>query len=150
MIRITFAILLLLMNGIALAANPDEMLKDPILETRAKSIGQNLRCLVCQNQSIEESDADLARDLRILVRELLVAGNSDDDVIQFVVQRYGDFVLLKPPFKAVTIALWLGPVILIGIAGFAAFRIFRRKHSVVEQNVTLTATELAQPKNFND
>ncbi|MBT7941838.1 MAG: cytochrome c-type biogenesis protein CcmH, partial [Alphaproteobacteria bacterium] len=91
------------------AVNPDEILSDPVLETRAREISKGLRCLVCQNQSIDDSDAGLAQDLRILVRERLVAGDSDDAVIDFVVARYGDFVLLKPPFMLSTLALWLGP-----------------------------------------
>jgi cytochrome c-type biogenesis protein CcmH len=91
------------------AVLPDEMLTDLVLEARARDISKNLRCLVCQNQSIDDSDADLARDLRIIVRERLVAGDSDGAVIGFVVDRYGDFVLLNPPFKASTYVLWIGP-----------------------------------------
>ena len=101
------------------AVNPDEMLDDPALEARAREISKGLRCLVCQNQSIDDSDADLARDLRVLVRERLVSGDSDGQVIDYVVSRYGDFVRLRPPFKAPTYALWLGPA-LIGGAGLLA------------------------------
>jgi cytochrome c-type biogenesis protein CcmH len=95
------------------AVNPSEILADPILESRAREISKGLRCLVCQNQSIDDSDADLAKDLRLLVRERLSAGDSNERVIQFVVSRYGDFVLMKPPFKMSTLALWLGPLVII-------------------------------------
>jgi cytochrome c-type biogenesis protein CcmH len=95
------------------AIGPDELLDDPLLETRARSISKQLRCVVCQNQSIDDSDAAIARDMRIAVRERLVAGDSDTDAIAFIVSRYGDFVLLAPPFKAITLPLWLGPPFLV-------------------------------------
>ncbi|MFV2091753.1 MAG: cytochrome c-type biogenesis protein, partial [Hyphomicrobiales bacterium] len=91
----------------ARAVEPNEILKDPVLEQRAREISKQLRCLVCQNQSIDESDADLARDLRIIVRKRLVAGDTDAAVVGFVVARYGDWVLLKPPFKPATWILWI-------------------------------------------
>ena len=94
----------------ALAVQPDEILSDPGLETRARHISAGLRCLVCQNQSIDDSDAPLARDLRLLVRERLKAGDSDAQVVQFVEDRYGEFVLLRPPFSARTLLLWLAPL----------------------------------------
>lgn len=97
----------------ASAVNPDEILKDPVLEQRARDLSQKLRCLVCQNQSIDDSNADLARDLRVIVRQRLVAGDSDEEVIQYVVDRYGDYVLLEPPVKATTYLLWFGPPILL-------------------------------------
>lgn len=109
------------------AADPGEMLQDPVLEKRAHDLGKNLRCLVCQNESIEDSNADLARDLRVIVRERLVSGDSDRDVLDFVVARYGDYVLLKPPFKAGTIVLWLGPFILFVGGVLAAFAFYRRR-----------------------
>ena len=93
----------------ALAVNPDEMLPDPALEARARDISKHLRCLVCQNQSIDDSDAGLAKDLRVLVRERIKAGDSNDEVIAFIVDRYGDYVLLNPPVKKSTIVLWAGP-----------------------------------------
>ncbi len=96
---------------------PDEMLGDPVLEARARALSQELRCLVCQNESIDSSNADLARDLRILVRERLVAGDSDDDVKAFLVARYGDYVLLDPPMKLTTYALWFGPALLLLLGG---------------------------------
>ncbi len=109
----------------AWAVNPDEVMADPALESRAREISKGLRCLVCQNQSIDDSDADLAKDLRVLVRERLSKGDSDADVVEFVVLRYGDFVLLKPPFKATTLVLWLGPLVILGLGLVAVFAFFR-------------------------
>ncbi|MCH7692125.1 MAG: cytochrome c-type biogenesis protein CcmH [Proteobacteria bacterium] len=109
------------------AVNPDEILDDPVLEARAREISKGLRCLVCQNQSIDDSDADLARDLRVLVRERLVSGDSDGQVIDYVVSRYGDFVLLRPPFKATTYALWLGPALIGGLGILAMVAFYRRR-----------------------
>ena len=127
----------------ALAVQPDEILKDTTLEARARSISAGLRCLVCQNQSIDDSDAPLARDLRLLVRERLVAGDSDDAVRSFLVQRYGDFVLLKPPFNAETLVLWLTPLLALGFAGWAARSIFRKSPAMVAAERKLTAEEEA-------
>lgn len=112
--------------GPVAAVQPDEILKDAALEQRARSISAELRCLVCQNQSIDDSDAPLARDLRLLVRERLTAGDSDADVRAFLVARYGDFVLLKPPFKAHTLLLWFIPLIALALSAFAARAVFRR------------------------
>ena len=109
------------------AVNPDEMLDDPALEARAREISKGLRCLVCQNQSIDDSDADLARDLRVLVRERLAAGDGDGQVIDYVVSRYGDFVLMRPPFKAATYALWLGPALIAGLGVLAVVAFYRRR-----------------------
>tara|TARA_R110000850_G_scaffold28437_21_gene79515 strand:+ start:112 stop:600 length:489 start_codon:yes stop_codon:yes gene_type:complete len=102
----------------AAAVNPDEVLDDPALEARARTLSLEFRCLVCQNQSIDDSNAELARDLRLLVRERLVQGDSDEDVIEYVVSRYGEFVLLKPRFSMQTVLLWGAPVaiFLIGAA----------------------------------
>jgi cytochrome c-type biogenesis protein CcmH len=110
-------LLLLALHSPVLAVQPDEMLTDPALEARAREISQELRCLVCRNESIDDSNADLARDLRILVRERLVAGDTDAEVKQFLVDRYGEFVLLRPTFSAANAALWLaGPaVFLVGL-----------------------------------
>ncbi len=129
--RIALAIVLALsIVSTAFAIGPDEMLKDPALEARARTIGQSLRCLVCQNQSIDDSDASLARDLRILVRERLTAGDTDQAVIAYVVSRYGDFVLLKPPMKAETLVLWFGPLLLLVGVGSIIFVRARRKRVV--------------------
>src|SRR6187397_3078929 len=97
----------------AFAVQPDEVLSDPALEARARVLSQELRCLVCQNQSIDDSDALLARDLRLLLRERLKSGDSDQQVLDFLVARYGEFVLLRPPFTWHTLALWLAPPLLL-------------------------------------
>jgi len=115
-----------LCGGPALAVQPDEMLSNPKLEARARAIGKELRCLVCQNESIDDSNADLAHDLRVLVRQRLVAGDSDEQVRQYVVARYGTYVLLKPPFDSETYLLWFGPLILLLCAAGAAVFYFRR------------------------
>jgi cytochrome c-type biogenesis protein CcmH len=108
----------------AMAVQPDEVLPDPRLETRARTISEGLRCLVCQNQSIDDSDAPLARDLRLLVRDRLKAGDSDADVEKYVVQRYGEFVLLRPVVAPHTMLLWFGPALVLaaGILGLAFTR----------------------------
>ena len=111
------------------ATNPDEILADPVLEQRARDLSKELRCLVCQNQSIDDSDADLARDLRRIVREELLAGKSDAEIIEYLTARYGDFVLLKPPVKPATWGLWFGPalVLLVAAGGIAAYVRRRRR-----------------------
>lgn len=116
-----------LASNSALAVNPDEMLSNPILEQRAREISKELRCLVCQNQSIDDSDAELARDLRVLVRERLVAGDDNQEVIDYIVARYGDYVLLNPPLKPETYILWASPVVLVVLALLAVFAFYRRK-----------------------
>lgn len=118
--------LLLLAGPLQAATLPSEMLQDPTLEARARVIGQELRCLVCQNQSIDDSDADLARDLRRLVRERLAAGDSDAEVLEFIRTRYGDFVLLRPPVKPSTWLLWFGPMALLLLGGGLLVGYFRR------------------------
>lgn len=136
------AILLGLMTA-AQALNPNEVLSDPLLETRARHISSGLRCLVCQNQSIEDSDADLARDLRIIVRERLVAGDSDQEVRDYVVARYGEFVLLQPVLGLHTLLLWIAAPLLL-IAGVIAVVIgVRRKRSAPPAPAGLTAEEQA-------
>jgi cytochrome c-type biogenesis protein CcmH len=113
----------------ALAVQPDEVLADPALETRARVLSKELRCMVCQNQSIDDSDAPLARDLRILVRERLQAGDSDSQVIDFLVARYGEFVLLKPRFSWHTALLWLGPAAVLLIGALGLLLVVRRDRS---------------------
>ena len=114
---VLFLILLLAIAGPAFAVNPDERLADPVLEARARSLGKSLRCLVCQNQSIDDSNADLAHDLRVLVRERLTAGDSDAQVLAYLQARYGDYVLLKPPVDPATWVLWFGPAAVLLIGG---------------------------------
>ena len=109
------------------AVDPSEILRNPTMEKRARHISKDLRCLVCQNQSIDDSDAPLARDLRLLVRERLIQGDTDNEVIDYVVSRYGDFVLLRPPVKGVTALLWLGPAIFVLIGFIGLLRYFRRQ-----------------------
>jgi cytochrome c-type biogenesis protein CcmH len=117
----------LLASGPAPAISPDELLDDPALEARARDITRELRCVVCQSESIDESNAEIARDLRLLVRERVVAGDSNDEVIAFVVDRYGEFVLFRPPFTPANAPLWLaGPVFLILGCGLA-FAFIRRR-----------------------
>jgi cytochrome c-type biogenesis protein CcmH len=111
----------------ALAVEPSEMLSDPALEARAREIGQSLRCVVCQNQSIDDSAAEVAHDMRRAVRERLTAGDSNDQVFAYMVARYGDYVLLKPPFKAGTLVLWLGAPALMLIAAAALLLAARRR-----------------------
>jgi cytochrome c-type biogenesis protein CcmH len=110
---------LLLLSSAALAVEPSEQLADPALEARARALSQELRCQVCQNQSIDDSNAPLAADLRRLVRERLQAGDSDRAVLDFLVQRYGDNVLLRPPLRLDTALLWFGPLALLLVAGAA-------------------------------
>ena len=125
--RTTMVVLALWLAALpALAVEPSEVLDDPVLETRAREISKGLRCLVCQNQSIDDSNASLARDLRVLVRERLTAGDSDQAVVDYVVSRYGDFVLLKPPLKMSTLVLWAGPGV-IALLGLIALITFLRR-----------------------
>ena len=120
-------------SGSALAVQPEEMLKDPKLEARARDLSRELRCMVCQNQSIDESEAPLARDLRLLVRERLTKGDTDPQVLDFLVARYGEFVLLKPPLEGSTIILWaLPPVALLAGAIGLFFAVRRRRTGQLE------------------
>ena len=116
------AMLVAAVSSATYAVTPDEMLKDPVLEARAREISQTLRCVVCQNQSIDDSSAPLAKDLRVLVRERLTAGDSNAQAINFMVARYGNFVLLKPPMQLNTVLLWFGPALLLGLALLVLFR----------------------------
>jgi cytochrome c-type biogenesis protein CcmH len=131
--------LVLLSPTVALAVQPDELLSDPKLEQRARNIASGLRCLVCQNQSIDDSDAPLAKDFRVLVRDRLKAGDSDEQVLRFVVSRYGDFILLKPPFNVQTVLLWTLPGLILLAAG-----------GVILFNVRRQRTAAAVPKPLNE
>jgi cytochrome c-type biogenesis protein CcmH len=136
-----FALLALIAPGAALAVQPDEMLKNPVLEARARNLSQELRCMVCQNQSIDDSEASLARDLRLLVRERLMQGDSDKQVLDFLVARYGEFVLLKPRFEPETLLLWgIPPLSLLG--GLAVLLVMARRRQTTDLSAgELSATE---------
>lgn len=141
--RLVLALFLTLLALPALAVNPDEMLPDPALEARARAISSELRCMVCQNQSIDDSNADLAKDLRLLVRERLKRGDTDQQVFDYLVSRYGEFVLLKPRMTIRNIALWGMPVALILIGGVTLIVLSRRRR-VTPASVPLTAEEQAR------
>lgn len=130
----------------ALAVRPDERLSDPALEARARNLSQELRCLVCQNQSIDDSDADLARDLRLVLRERLQAGDDDRAALAYIAARYGDYVLLSPPIKASTLILWTGPgvIFLLGFGGI----IWVRRRRPVTALPPLSAAEQARIKSL--
>jgi cytochrome c-type biogenesis protein CcmH len=125
----TLAAMFFLSFSPAFAVNPDEVLKDPALEARARHLSSQLRCMVCQNQSIDDSNAELAHDLRVLVRERIVKGDSDDDVLRYLVSRYGEFVLLKPRLTKETVLLWTAPGLLLLVGVGVAFAYSRRRAS---------------------
>lgn len=140
--RLLFVLLIVAaLPGSVLAVQPDEILADAALEKRARGLSAGLRCLVCQNQSIDDSDAPLARDLRLLVRERLTAGESDQQVIEYVVKRYGEFVLLKPPFEPATRLLWVAPFLLL--LGGIAF-MWSRRRGAETAPIGLTTEEKSQ------
>jgi cytochrome c-type biogenesis protein CcmH len=122
--------------GLARAVEPEEILPDSHLEARARAISAGLRCLVCQNESIDESNATLAHDIRVLVRARLLAGDSDQQIRDYLVSRYGDFILLKPPFAPGTYLLWLTPLLLLLAGGGAIYVNARRKTIVVPKELT--------------
>jgi cytochrome c-type biogenesis protein CcmH len=140
-LRLSPAILVAVLATPSFAVQPDEVMKDAQLEARARSLSAELRCMVCQNQSIDDSDAPLARDIRILIRQRIEKGDSNDTVRAYLVSRYGDFILLKPPFKAKTLILWLGPPLTL-CAGLAAVLLARRRAPAPTQ--PLSAEEEAQ------
>ena len=127
----------------SLAVEPDEILVDHTLEARARIISAELRCLVCQNQSIDDSNAPLARDLRILVRERLTAGDTDNEAIDYIVSRYGEFVLLRPRFGINTLILWFAPIFLILVALYSVYRSFRSRRADAgnEAHIALSVIE---------
>jgi cytochrome c-type biogenesis protein CcmH len=138
-----FLIVALLGLQPALAVQPDEILADPALEQRARNLSKELRCMVCQNQAIDDSDAPLARDLRILVRERLKAGDSDGKVLDFLTARYGEFVLLKPRFSERTAVLWIAPAAILLAGGIAiAFALRRKRVAAIAAPEPLTADEI--------
>ncbi len=133
----------LLLASSAFAVEPDEMLDDPVLEARARDISKELRCLVCLNENIDDSNAGLAADLRILVRERLTAGDTNEETISYVVDRYGEFVLLKPTFSARNYVLWLAGPLLLLIGGIGAV-VFVRRKAKLEPESALDAEEQAE------
>ena len=137
-----FAVILLLAPLPARAVQPDEVLKDPVLEHRAREISEGLRCLVCQNQSIDDSDAPLAKDLRLLVRDRLEKGDTNQGVKDYIVARYGEFVLLRPVFALHTLLLWLTPALAVLLGAFCLWRLARRRPPAPERR--LTAAEEAE------
>ncbi|MGR3759548.1 cytochrome c-type biogenesis protein [Roseobacteraceae bacterium NS-SX3] len=139
------------MAGPVLAVEPDEVLDDPALEARARELSKDLRCLVCRNESIDESNADLARDLRILVRERLVAGDSDEEAMAFIVDRYGEYVLLRPTASGANWMLWAaGPLMLLAALVVAGFYIRRRTRAPRTAEQGLSAEEQARLRQILD
>jgi cytochrome c-type biogenesis protein CcmH len=134
----------------AFAVQPDEVLSDANLEARARALSRELRCMVCQNQSIDDSDAPLAKDLRILVRERLTKGDSDEQVIDFLVSRYGEFVLLKPPFEWHTAILWLTPLLALLAGAIAVLAAIRRRRLGTPSPLPLDADEERQLREVLD
>lgn len=144
MIRRAVLLLFLLVSALpALAVNPDEMLADPALEARARVISAELRCMVCQNQSIDDSNAELAKDLRLLVRERLKRGDTDEQVFDYLVSRYGEFVLLKPRLSLRTYFLWGMPVVL-GLGGGICLILMARRRKTTREKPALTPEEQAR------
>ncbi len=141
--------LLLAMPALAAVSDPAELLRDPAQEERAREIGRELRCMVCQNQSIEDSDAELARDLRRIVREQVTAGRSNTDILGYLHDRYGDFVLLRPPVKPGTYLLWGTPVLALGL-GLAMIVTMRRRRTTPAAPQDLSAAERARLRSLED
>jgi cytochrome c-type biogenesis protein CcmH len=143
--RLALILVLAMLPWQAFAVQPDEILDDPVLEERAREISAGLRCLVCRNESIDDSNAVLARDLRLLVRERLVAGDTNDEVVDYIVDRYGEYVLLTPRKTGANILLWLaGPLMLVGGAGLGFAYIRRRASSKAETEAALSPEEEAR------
>ncbi|MFW5834782.1 MAG: cytochrome c-type biogenesis protein [Pseudomonadota bacterium] len=140
---IAAAVLGLLAGAVVAGPNPSEMLDDPVLEQRARELSKELRCVVCQNEAIDASNAPLAADMRRLVRERLVAGDSDDEVLAFLTARYGDFVLFRPPVDNRTLILWASPALLVGAGGIGAMVYLRRRRTEPQAPPPLTADEQA-------
>ena len=145
--RVLAICLVLLLAHPAAAVQPDEVLPDPVLEERARDISAGRRCIVCRNESIDESNAELARDLRLLVRERLVAGDTDAEVVDYVVDRYGEFVLLRPPMRGSTVALWLAaPVLLLLGLALSVSYVRRRARAPAPVEAALSEEEAARLK----
>ncbi|MSO97395.1 MAG: cytochrome c-type biogenesis protein CcmH [Rhodospirillaceae bacterium] len=148
--RLIIATAAILLSTAALAVLPGERLTDPTMEARAREVSQALRCVVCQNETIDDSDAELAKDMRVLVRERISAGDSNEQVVSYMVQRYGDFVLLKPRMTANTMALWFGPFALLIVGAFVVARRLRRPATQVAEAVTLSDAEAREVQAMKD
>lgn len=149
--RLVLALALCVLSGPVMAVQPDEILDDPALEARARDISRDLRCLVCRNESIDESNADLARDLRLLVRDRLVAGDSNEQVVEYVVDRYGEYVLLKPTVTGSNWLLWAaGPLMLILALGMAWGYLRTRARAVPRNETALSDEEQARLREILD
>jgi cytochrome c-type biogenesis protein CcmH len=144
--RIVFLLALLALP--AWAVEPDERLADPALEIRAREVSKALRCVVCQNETIDDSSAELAKDMRLLVRERITAGDSNEQVLAYIVQRYGDFVLLKPRMTAETFALWFGPFLVLVLGGVMVARRMR-KPAIAATPAALSEDETRELKILN-
>lgn len=148
--RFLYIVLALSFAAPVYAVQPEEILDDPALEARARDLSKELRCLVCRNESIDDSSAGLAKDLRLLVRERLVAGDSDDETMDYIVDRYGEFVLLRPLLNAGNLALWFsGPILLI-IGGATAFVFMRRRPVVAVASSGLSEEEARRLKELTE
>ena len=143
-LRLALAAALILGAAAAGAVQPDEVMKDPALEARARSLSAELRCMVCQNQSIDDSDASLARDIRLLIRDRIAGGDSNDTVRGFLVSRYGDFILLKPPFELDTLLLWLSAPLTLALGGLGLWAASRRSRPATPALSAEEETQLAQ------
>ncbi len=130
------ALILCLLAAPLFAVEPDEVLDDPVLEERAREISAEVRCVVCQNEPIDSSNAGVARDLRLIIRERLVAGDTNDEVFEYLVARYGDFVLFNPPWRPSTYALWLGPFVILALGFLAVFMALRSKRGQMTPSLT--------------
>lgn len=138
---------LVALSAPALAVDPDEVLDDPILEQRAREVSKDLRCVVCQNQSIDDSDSGIAKKMRLLVRDRISQGDSNQEVKDYLVSRYGDFVLLKPPVKAKTLILWFGPAVMVVLGLIGIIFYYRRRAREKPENAgakPLSAQEKAR------
>lgn len=141
-LKIVGVLVVTLFAGASHAVEPDEMLSDPALEERARVISQDLRCVVCQNETIDESNATLAQDMRRLVRQRILAGDSNEAVLDYMVDRYGDFVLLRPRVTSLTVLLWFGPFLLLLAGALVAARYIKRPTALASSS--LTDEELAE------
>ena len=142
----TLVALLVASLSVAMAFENDSPLEDPLMESRARDLAKEIRCLVCQNQSIFDSDAELAKDLRQIVRERITLGDDDAAITEYLVARYGDFVLLKPPIKPKTYLLWFGPILIFLVAGYTVLQFFKNANKVGRKSTSLNSLERKRVK----